>query len=100
LLWRVLRVLGLSLTATGACGFSGRRISVNTNLSQAAMKGRGVLDFSPMPMTVSPPSRRRVASRVKSLSDDTRQKPSKLPVYSKSMASMMRAESVEFLPLV
>ena len=63
------------------------------------MKGFGVF-FSPMPMTVMPPSRRREARRVKSLSDETRQNPSTLPEYRMSMASMIMAESVAFLPLV
>ena len=47
-----------------------------------------------------PDSRRRLARRVKSLSLDTMQKPSTLWVYRMSMASMMRAESVAFLPTV
>ena len=41
-----------------------------------------------------------IASRVKSESLDTMQKPSKLPLYSKSIASMTSAISVAFLPLV
>ncbi len=41
-------------------------------------KGVRVL-LSPMPITVMPDSRSRAASRVKSLSEDTRQKPSTLP---------------------
>jgi hypothetical protein len=42
----------------------------------------------------------RAARRVKSLSLETRQKPPKLPVYSRSIASMISALSVAFLPLV
>ena len=48
------------------------------NLLQAAMKELGVL-LSPMPTTVMPDSRSRAASRVKSLSEETRQKPSTFP---------------------
>lgn len=69
------------------------------NTSQARRKGTGVF-FSPMPMTVRPLSRRRLARRVKSESLDTRQKPSTLSVYKRSMASMIMAESVAFLPWV
>src|SRR4249919_2351313 len=50
------------------------------NLSHACTKASGVLR-SPKPYTVSPSSRRRCARRVKSLSLDTRQKPSKRRVY-------------------
>ena len=56
--------------------------------------------LSPIPMTSLPDSRRRAARRVKSLSEDTMQKPSTLPEYSRSMASMIMAESVAFLPVV
>ena len=63
------------------------------------MKGFGVF-FSPMPMTFFPASRSRVARRVKSESLDTSTKPSQLPVYKISMASMIMAESVAFLPVV
>ena len=49
------------------------------NTSQARRKGVGVF-FSPMPMTMRPLSRRRLARRVKSESLDTRQKPSTLSV--------------------
>ena len=66
---------------------------------QAARKARGVFS-SPIPITVMPDSRRRLARRVKSLSLDTMQKPSTLLVYKMSMASMISAESVEFLPTV
>jgi hypothetical protein len=47
-----------------------------------------------------PDSRSRAASRVKSLSLDTRQKPSSRPEYSRSIASITIAESVAFLPVV
>ena len=69
------------------------------NLSQAVTKGRGVF-CSPMPMTCMPASRSRVARRVKSQSLDTMQNPSNFSVYIKSMASMIMAESVAFLPRV
>ena len=49
------------------------------NTSQARLKGVGVF-FSPMPMTMRPLSRKRLARRVKSESLDTRQKPSTLSV--------------------
>jgi hypothetical protein len=42
----------------------------------------------------------REASRVKSLSDETSTKPSKRPVCIRSMASMTRLMSEEFLPTV
>ena len=45
-------------------------------------------------------SRSRAASRVKSLSEDTRQNPSTRPEYKMSIASMIMAESVEFFPVV
>ncbi len=45
------------------------------NTSQARRKGSGVF-FSPMPMTMRPLSRRRLARRVKSESLDTMQNPS------------------------
>ena len=63
------------------------------------MKGLGVF-FSPMPYTFIPASRRRMARRVKSESLDTSTKPSQLPEYRMSMASMIMAESVEFFPVV
>lgn len=69
------------------------------NLSQAVTKGLGVLR-SPKPYTVKPCSRIREARRVKSLSLETMQKPSKRPVYSRSIASMIIALSVAFLPTV
>ena len=47
-----------------------------------------------------PDSRMREASRVKSLSLETMQKPSKRSAYSRSIASMIIAESVAFLPTV
>ena len=69
------------------------------NLSHAATNGFGVLR-SPKPYTIRPDSRIRAASRVKSLSLDTMQNPSKRPEYSRSMASMTIAASVAFLPVV
>ena len=41
-----------------------------------------------------------MASRVKSLSLETRQKPSNRPLCSRSIASMIIALSVAFLPVV
>ena len=55
---------------------------------------------SPMPITVIPASRSLMASLVKSLSEVTRQKPSTLPEYKMSMASMIKAASDAFFPLV
>jgi hypothetical protein len=68
-------------------------------LSQAATKGRGVLR-SPKPTTSSPSSRMRRASPVKSLSLETMQNPSSRRECSRSMASMIIALSVAFLPTV
>ena len=45
-----------------------------------------------------PLSRRRATSRVKSESELTMAKPSTVPEYRMSMASMIIAESVAFLP--
>jgi len=78
---------------------SGRNTSVWMKVSQAWRKAAGVF-FSPKPYTISPSSRSRCASRVKSLSLVTRQKPSKRRVYIRSIASMISDESVAFLPLV
>ena len=69
------------------------------NRSQADTNAVGVLR-RPSPYTVIPDSRNRVASRVKSLSLETMTKPSRFPAYSRSIASMISAESVEFLPRV
>ena len=68
-------------------------------ISHALRNGTGVF-FSPIPMTVRPLSRMRLARRVKSLSLETMQNPSTDPVYMMSMASMIMAESVAFLPVV
>ena len=62
-------------------------------------KASGVF-CSPNPRTLSPASRRRMTSPVKSLSLVTRQKPSNRRVYKRSIASMINALSVAFLPLV
>lgn len=51
-------------------------------------------------MTFFPDSRSRVARRVKSESEETIAKASTLPIHSRSIASMMRAESVELFPAV
>ena len=51
-------------------------------------------------MTFFPDSRRRVASRVKSESEETIANASTFPIHSRSIASMMSAESVEFFPVV
>ena len=69
------------------------------NLSHDTMKGRGVFR-SPMPMTYLLDSRRRVARRVKSLSLEMMQNPSTLLLCRMSIASMIIAESVAFLPVV
>ena len=69
------------------------------NRSQAETNDSGVLR-RPIPYTVIPDSRSLVASRVKSLSLETITNPSKLPAYSRSIASMISAESVEFFPRV
>ena len=53
-----------------------------------------------MPMTSKPSSRMRLAKRVKSLSEDTSAKPSTRSECSRSMASITKAMSDEFLPLV
>ncbi len=67
--------------------------------SQAATNASGVLR-RPKPYTVMADSRKLVARRVKSLSLETSTKPSTLPAYRRSIASMISAESVEFLPRV
>ena len=69
------------------------------NLSQATIKGLGVF-FCPMPKTFMPASLNLVARRVKSLSLLMMQKPSTLPEYKISIASMIKALSLLFLPLV
>ena len=78
---------------------AGSKSSSVVKMSHALRKGTGVF-FSPMPTTVRPLSRMRLARRVKSLSLDTMQKPSTERVYRMSMASMIMAESVAFLPCV
>ena len=79
-----------------AAGSSSSRV---VKMSHALRNGTGVF-FSPMPMTVRPLSRMRLARRVKSLSLDTMQNPSTERVYRMSIASMIMAESVAFLPCV
>ncbi len=69
------------------------------NWSTALRSEAGVLR-APRPITRLPPSRRRVARRVKSESEETRANASTLPIQSRSIASMMSAESEEFLPTV
>src|SRR6185437_15168801 len=76
-------------SGVGSSGFPAR-FSTYTNLSHAATNGSGVLR-SPKPYTINPDSRSRPASRVKSLSLETMQKPSKRPEYSRSIASMISA---------
>ena len=66
---------------------------------QAWRKLSGVF-CSPKPKTSTPCSRMRAASRVKSLSEETRQKPSKRPLCSRSMASITSVMSDAFLPVV
>ena len=65
-------------TSSVSSSSAAERISRYLNLLQAEMKELGVL-LSPMPMTVIPDSLSLAASRVKSLSEDTRQNPSTLP---------------------
>ena len=69
------------------------------DLLQALINDAGVF-FSPMPTTSISDSRNLAASRVKSLSEDTMQNPCSLPAWSKSMASIISAESVAFFPRV
>ena len=78
---------------------SSRSNSNSVKISHAFRNGAGVL-LSPIPITMRPLSRRRLASFVKSLSLDTRQNPSSSLVYSMSIASMIIAESVAFFPCV
>ncbi len=59
----------------------------------------GVVIF-PTPITCISDYLNLVARLVKSLSLDTKAKASNRSVYSKSMASIIITESVEFLPLV
>ena len=66
---------------------------------QAALNDFGVL-FSPIPITSIPDSLSLLASLVKSPSLETIQKPSTFRVYKISIASIMRALSVAFLPTV
>src|ERR1700726_580136 len=69
------------------------------NLRHACRKLSGVF-CSPKPKTSAPCSRRRDARRVKSLSEETRQKPSSRPLCKRSMASITRAMSDAFFPVV
>ncbi|VWM09400.1 Uncharacterised protein [Collinsella intestinalis] len=63
------------------------------------MNGLGVF-CSPIPITIMPLSRKRATSRVKSESELTMANPSTVPEYRMSIASMIIAESVAFLPYV
>ena len=74
-------------------------LSRNRNLLHAATSDLGVL-CSPNPITCLPDALIRMASGVKSQSDDTRQNTSTLLRNSKSITSMVMAMSVAFLPLV
>ena len=65
---------------------------------QAWRKASGV--FPADAVDVDPLLADAAARRVKSLSEETRQKPSNRPECSRSMASMTSAMSVEFLPVV
>ena len=69
------------------------------NRLQARRSDSGVFS-SPMPITSSPRSRMRLAKRVKSLSEETSTKPSTWPECSRSIASITKAISDEFLPFV
>jgi hypothetical protein len=60
-------------------------------------KGIGCF-FLPIPITFMPDSLNRIANLVKSESLETIQNPSTLSEYSKSMASIIIAESDEFFP--
>ena len=73
--------------------------SISTKRLQTLRSASGAF-FSPMPMTSRPFSRIRLASAVKSLSEDTSTKPSNRPVCRMSMASMTRPMSEAFLPTV
>ena len=70
-----------SASSSDASGPRSPRFFVSTNTSHALTNAFGVLG-SPMPMTNSPCSRTRVASRVKSLSLETMQNSSNLPECS------------------
>src|SRR5712675_157767 len=86
-------VSGLEVAAAG------KRFSVEMDLRHACLKLSGVF-WAPNPKTSAPSSRMREARRVKSLSEDTRQKPSNRPLCSRSIASMTNAMSDAFFPLV
>ena len=78
---------------------SGRKTSVKMNLWHAFLNESGVFS-SPKPNPLRPSSRIRRARPVKSLPLETRQKPSKRRVYSKSIAWMIIVLPVAFFPLV
>ena len=69
------------------------------NRLQALRNASGVFCW-PIPKTSSPCSRIRLASRVKSLSDEISTKPSNRPECRMSIASITSAISDEFLPTV
>mmetsp|Transcript_34224 Transcript_34224/g.77556 ORF Transcript_34224/g.77556 Transcript_34224/m.77556 type:complete len:264 (-) Transcript_34224:16-807(-) len=74
--WDVPPLINARLASSASARIAARsRDSTATNCEHAATKDRGVYCF-PIPMTVAPSSRNRVASRVKSASDVTRQKAS------------------------
>jgi len=91
--------IGLSAVFAGAGPSSATKFSVKMKRVQAWRKASGVFCW-PMPKTSIPCSRMRAASRVKSLSEETRQNPSKRPECSRSIASITSVMSVEFLPVV
>ena len=69
------------------------------NREQVSRNASGVFR-SPNPWTTSPSSRSLWASRVKSLSEVTRQNPSSRPLCMRSIASITSAMSAAFLPVV
>ena len=75
------------------------KFSVNMKSSHAFLKDVGVF-FSPTPNTYISEDLNLEASIVKSLSLETSANASYLSVYNRSIASIIIAASVEFLPLV
>ena len=88
-----------SVAGASSASSSTFRFSKKTKRLQARRRDSGVRSW-PMPITSSPSSRMRLAKRVKSLSDDTSAKPSTRSECRRSMASITKAMSEEFLPFV
>lgn len=78
---------------------SAHRFSVRTNTPHTVTNASGVLRRS-TPRTKSPCSRILVANRVRVLSPETMPNPATQPEWSRAIASMTRALSGAFLPLV